>query len=141
VGSVLKPAGLENSKGILSAAYLKDPTDPTWKDDPAVKEWEAFMVKYYPEGDRTSTFTVFGYLLGQTMIHVLKQCGNDLTRENVMRQAANLKGLELDMLLPGIKINTSSNDYYPVKQMQMSRFNGENVELFGPVLSSGIAGE
>jgi branched-chain amino acid transport system substrate-binding protein len=141
VGSVLKPAGIENSKGILSAAFLKDPTDPTWKDHPAVKEWEAFMVKYYPEGDRTSTFTVYGYLLGQTMIQVLKQCGNDLTRENVMRQAANLKDLELDMLLPGIKINTSPNDYYPVKQMQMSRFNGENVELFGPMLSSGIAGD
>ena len=140
VGSVLKPAGIENSKGILSAAYLKDPTDPAWKDDPAVKEWEAFMVRYYPEGDRSSTFTVYGYLLGQTMIQVLKQCGSDLTRENVRRQAANLKNLELDMLLPGIKINTGPNDYYPVKQMQMSRFNGEYIELFGPVLSSGIVG-
>ena len=98
------------------------------------------MVRYYPEGDRSSTFTVYGYLLGQTMIQVLKQCGSDLTRENVRRQAANLKNLELDMLLPGIKINTGPNDYYPVKQMQMSRFNGEYIELFGPVLSSGIVG-
>ncbi len=140
VGSVLKPAGIENSKGIMSAVYLKDPTNPAWKDDPAVKEWEAFMVKYYPEGDRTSTFTVYGYLVAQTMIQVLKQCGDDLTRENVRRQAANLKDLDLGMLLPGIKINTSPSDYYPVKQMQMSRFNGEYTELFGPVLSSGIVG-
>jgi branched-chain amino acid transport system substrate-binding protein len=140
VGSVFKPAGIDNSKGVMSAGYVKDPTDPAWKGDPAVKEWEAFMVKYYPEGDRTSTFTVYGYLLSQTMVQVLKQCGDDLTRENVRRQAANLKGLELGMLLPGIKINTGPSDYYPIKQMQMSRFNGEHTELFGPVLSSGIAG-
>jgi branched-chain amino acid transport system substrate-binding protein len=140
VGSVLKPAGVENSKGVLSAAYLKNPTDPAWKDDPAVKEWEAFMLKYYPEGDRTSTFTVYGYVLTQTMVQVLKQCGDDLTRENVKRQAASIKALELGMLLPGIKINTGPDDYYPIKQMQMSRFNGEYTELFGPVLSSGIAG-
>jgi branched-chain amino acid transport system substrate-binding protein len=140
VGSVFKPAGTDNSKGVMSAAYVKDPTDPAWKGDPAVKEWEAFMVKYYPEGDRTSTFTVYGYLLSQTMVQVLRQCGDDLTRENVRRQAANLNGLELGMLLPGIKISTGPADYYPIKQMQMSRFNGENTELFGPVLSSGIAG-
>jgi branched-chain amino acid transport system substrate-binding protein len=140
VGSVLKPAGLENSKGILSSGYLKDPTDPTWKNDPAVKEWAAFMDKYYPEGDKTSTFTVYGYLTAQTMVQVLKQCGNDLTRENVMKQAANLKDLELTMLLPGIKINTGPNDYYPIKQMQMSRFNGEYGELFGPIISSGMSG-
>jgi branched-chain amino acid transport system substrate-binding protein len=140
VGSVLKPAGVENSKGVMSAGYLKDPTDPAWKDDPAVKEWEAFMVKYYPEGDRTSTFTVYGYLLSQTMVQVLRQCGEDLSRENIKRQAANLKALDLGMLLPGIKINTGPDDYYPIKQMQMSRFNGEYTELFGPVLSSGIAG-
>ena len=140
VGSVLRPAGLENSIGILSTGYLKDPTDPTWKNDPAVKEWAAFMDKYYPEGDKTSTFTVYGYLTAQTMVQVLKQCGNDLTRENVMKQAANLKDLELAMLLPGIKINTGPNDYYPIKQMQMSRFNGEHGELFGPIISSGMSG-
>jgi branched-chain amino acid transport system substrate-binding protein len=140
VGSVLKPAGLENSKGILSTGYLKDPTDPTWKNDPAVKEWAAFMDKYYPEGDKTSTFTVYGYLTAQTMVQVLKQCGDDLTRENVMKQAANLKDLELTMLLPGIKINTGPTDYYPIKQMQMSRFNGEYGELFGPIISSGMSG-
>jgi branched-chain amino acid transport system substrate-binding protein len=140
VGSVLRPAGLENSKGILSTGYLKDPTDPTWKNDPAVKEWAAFMDKYYPEGDKTNPFTVYGYLTAQTMVQVLKQCGDDLTRENVMKQAANLKDLELTMLLPGIKINTGPNDYYPIKQMQMSRFNGEYGELFGPIISSGMSG-
>ena len=137
VGSVLKPAGLETSKGILSTNYLKDPTDPTWKDDPAIKEWTAFMDQYFPEGDKTSTFSVYGYLTAQTMVQVLKQCGDDLTRENVMKQAANLKDFELELLLPGIKINTSPTDYFPVEQMQMSRFNGEHGELFG----SAIAGE
>ncbi|MEA2897818.1 MAG: branched-chain amino acid transport system substrate-binding protein [Bradyrhizobium sp.] len=137
VGSVLKPAGLEASKGILSTNYLKDATDPTWKDDPALKEWAAFMDKYFPEGDKTSTFSVYGYLTAQTMVQVLKQCGDELTRENVMKQATNLKDLELGMLLPGIKINTSPTDYFPVEQMQMSRFNGDHGELFG----SAIAGE
>jgi branched-chain amino acid transport system substrate-binding protein len=140
VGSVFKPAGLENSKGILSSGYLKDPTDPTWKGDAAVKEWAAFMEKYYPEGDKTSTFTVYGYLTAQTLVQVLKQCGDDLTRENVIKQAANLKNLELGMLLPGIKINTGPNDYYPIKQMQMSRFNGEHGELFGPIIAGEVSG-
>jgi branched-chain amino acid transport system substrate-binding protein len=137
VGSVLKPAGFENAKGILSTAYLKDPTDPTWKDDPSIKEWASFMDKYFPDGDKTSTFSVYGYLTAQTMAQVLKQCGDELTRENVMRQAANLKNLELGLLLPGIQINTSPSDYFPIEQMQMTRFNGEHTELFGPV----IAGE
>jgi branched-chain amino acid transport system substrate-binding protein len=135
VGSVLKPAGLENAKGILSTQYLKDPTDPTWKDDPAYKEWSAFMEKYYPEGDRTSTFTVYGYLAAQTFVQVLKQSGDDLTRENVMMQAANLKNFQLGMLLPGITINTSPTDFAPIKQMQMEKFSGEKWELFGPVFS------
>ena len=135
VGAVLKPAGLENSKGILSSNYIKDPTDPTWKNDPAIKQWSEFMDKYFPEGDKTSTFTVFGYALAQTMVQVLKQCGDELTRDNVMRQAANLKDFRLDLLLPGITINTGPNDYYPVEQMQMSRFNGEHGELFGTPIS------
>jgi branched-chain amino acid transport system substrate-binding protein len=138
VGSVLKPAGLENAKGILSTSYLKDATDPTWKDDPALKEWVAFMDKYFPEGDKSSTFSVYGYLTAQTMVQVLKQCGDELTRENVMRQAANLKDFELGMLLPGIKINTSPNDYFPIEQMQMSRFTGEHGELFGPMIGGEI---
>jgi branched-chain amino acid transport system substrate-binding protein len=140
VGSVLKPAGVENAKGIISAGYLKDPTDPAWKNDPATMEWNAFMDKYLPGGDKTSTFTVYGYLLAQTMVQVLKQCGDELSRENIMRQAANLKDLELGMLLPGIKINTGPNDYFPIEQMQMTRFNGEYTELFGPVLSSELGG-
>jgi branched-chain amino acid transport system substrate-binding protein len=135
VGSVLKPAGLENGKGILTAAFLKDPTDPTWKNNPGFVEWSAFMDKYFPDGDRASSFTAEGYSAAQAMVQVLRQCGDDLRRENIMRQAANLKDLELPMLLPGIKVNTSSNDYFPIKQMQMERFNGTTFELFGPVIS------
>jgi branched-chain amino acid transport system substrate-binding protein len=140
VGSVLKPAGLENSKGILSSNYIKDPTDPAWKDDPAIKEWAAFMDKYFPEGDKTSTFSVYGYALAQTMVQVLKQCGDELTRENVMKQAANLKDFAPGLLLPGIKINTSPTDFAPIKQIQMARFDGERWKLFGAVLSGEISG-
>jgi branched-chain amino acid transport system substrate-binding protein len=135
VASVLKPAGFENSQGILSTAYYKDPTDPTWKDDPAYKEWLAFMDKYYPEGDKTNNFTVYGYLAAQTLVQVLKQCGDDLTRENVMKHAANLKSLQLGMLLPGIAINTGPTDFAPIKQMQMEKFSDEKWERFGPVFS------
>jgi branched-chain amino acid transport system substrate-binding protein len=138
VGSVLKPAGLENSKGILSSNYIKDPTDPAWKDDPAIKEWAAFMDKYFPEGDKTSTFSVYAYATAQTMVQVLKQCGDELTRENVMKQAANLKNFELGLLLPGIRINTSPTDYFPIEQMQMSRFNGDHNELFGSPINGEI---
>ena len=138
VGSVLKPAGLEASKGILSTQYLKDPTDPTWDNDPGKKEWVAFMDKYYPEGDKTSTFTVYGYLVAQTMVEVLKNCKDDLTRANVMKQAASLKRLNHSMLLPGITINTSDKDFAPIKQMQMEKFNGERWELFGPVMSGDV---
>ena len=140
VGSVYKPAGLENSKGILSTIFLKDPTDPVWKDDPAIREWTAFMDKYFPEGDKSSVFPVYGYLTAQTLVQVLKQCGDDLTRENVMRQPANLKDLRLGLLLPGIKINTSPLDYFPVEQMQLTRFNGKHGELIGSVMS-GESGE
>src|SRR5712672_4186144 len=136
VGSVLKPAGLENSKGVLSTNYLKDPTDPTWKDDPAIKEWAAFMDKYFPEGDKTSTFSVYGYLTAQTMVQVLKQCGDNLTRENVMRQAANLKDFHPAMLLKGINMNTSPTDYQPMEEMALQRFNGERFEVFGELLSA-----
>ena len=138
VGSVLKPAGLDNCKGILSVNYLKDPTDPQWKDDPALKKWSAFMEKYYPDGDRTSTFTVYGYLVSQTMVHVLTQAGDNLTRENIMKQAASMKDVELDMLLPGVKLNTSATDYYPLEQLQMQKFTGERWELFGPVISGEV---
>jgi len=138
VGLVLKPAGLDASKGVLSTGYLKDPTDPTWDNDAGKKEWLAFMDKYYPDGDKTSSFTVYGFTVAQTLAQVLKQCGDDLTRESVMKHAANLKNLELPMLLPGIKINTSDKDFFPIKQMQMQKFNGERWELFGPVMSGEV---
>jgi len=134
VGGVLKPAGLDNAKGVLSTGYLKDPTDPTWVSDPAMKEWHAFLDKYYPDADRTNSSIVYGYLAAQTLVQVLKQCGDELTRENVMKQAANLN-LDLPLLLPGIKIKTSPTDYFPIEQMQMSRFVGDRWEFFGPVLS------
>jgi branched-chain amino acid transport system substrate-binding protein len=140
VGGVMRPAGLDNSRGVLSTAYLKDPTDPQWKNDSAYMEWVAFMDKYYPEGDKTSAFTVYGYSVAQTLIQVLKQCGDDLSRANVMRQAANLHDLRVGMLLPGITVNTSPTDFAPVKQMQMQRFNGQTWELFGPILNGALTG-
>jgi branched-chain amino acid transport system substrate-binding protein len=138
VGSVLKPAGVENAKDVLSTAYYKDPTDPAWQNDAAFKDWLAFMDKYFPDGDRTSGFTVYGYAVAQTMTRVLEQCRDDLTRANVMKQAASLKGLTIPMLLPGITINTSATDFFPIEQMQMMRFTGERWELFGPVLSGQV---
>lgn len=138
VGGVLKPAGFENAKGILSTAYTKDPTDPQWADDPAYKEWAAFMDEHYPEGDKSSSFTVYGYAAAQTLQKVLEQAGDDLSRENIMKQAANLNDFELGMLLPGIVINTSDTDFFPIEQMQMMRFNGEGWELFGPVIDGSV---
>jgi branched-chain amino acid transport system substrate-binding protein len=135
IGGVLRPAGLDNSQGILSSYYLKDATDPSWNNDSGYKDWLAFMEKYFADGDKTSSFTVYGYTVAQTLVQVLKQCGDDLTRANVMRQAANLKDLELGMLLPSIKINTSATDFYPIKQMQMQRFTGERWQSIGPVMS------
>ena len=139
VGSVLKPAGLENAKGIYSSYYLKDGTDPQWKDDAGLKEWAAFMDKYFPDGDKTSSFTVYGYSVAQTLVQVLKQCGDNLTRENVMKQAASLD-LDLGMLLPGIKIKTSATDFYPIEQMQMQQFNGERWVPVGDVMSGAVGG-
>jgi branched-chain amino acid transport system substrate-binding protein len=139
VGSVLKPAGLENAKDILSTYYLKDATDPQWKNDAGMKGWSDFMDKYFPEGDKTSSFTVYGYSVAQTLVQTLKQSGDMLTRENVMKQAANLD-LELPMMLPGIKIKTSATDFYPIEQMQMQRFNGERWESIGEVMSGEVGG-
>jgi branched-chain amino acid transport system substrate-binding protein len=140
IGGVLKPAGLDNSKGILSTYYLKDANDPAWKDDPGYKDWLDFMDKHFPDGDKTSSFTVYGYTVAQTLVQALKQCGDNLTRENVMKQAANLKNLELGMLLPGIKINTSPTDFYPIQQMQMQEFTGERWKSIGPVMRGDIGG-
>jgi branched-chain amino acid transport system substrate-binding protein len=140
VGGVLRAAGLENAKDVISTYYQKDPTDPAWKDDAGFKAWSAFMEKYYPEGDRTSTFTTYGYSAAQTLVQVLKQCGNDLTRANVMKQAASLKDFQLEMLLPGIKLNTSAADFYPVEQMQLVRFTGTQWERFGEIIGGEIGG-
>ncbi len=141
VGAVMQPAGLEASKGVISVNYGKDPLDPTWKDDPGMKKYFDFMAKYFPEGDRNSSFNTYGYGTAQLMVHVLKQCGDDLTRENVLKQATNLKNVQLDLALPGIVGNTTPNDYRVNKQLQMMKFNGERWELFGPILEdSGPAG-
>jgi branched-chain amino acid transport system substrate-binding protein len=133
VGVVLKPAGLEASKGLLTTYYIQDPTDPQWKNGQGYKDWLAFMKKYYPEGSVEDAFNVYAYSVAQTLVHVLKQCGNDLSRENVMRQAASIKGLTLPMLLPGIKINTSPTDFAPIEQEQLAKFDGERWALFGEI--------
>src|ERR1700712_5454789 len=138
VAAVLKPAGLQYAKDIISTTYLKDPTDPAWKNDPGVKTWEAFMDKYYPDGDKANANNVYGYVLAQSMVQVLKQCGDNLTRENVMKQAANLKDFSTDMMLPGIKANTAPDDYFPIEQMQLMKFNGEAWELFGDVIDGEV---
>ena len=141
VGAVMQPAGLEASKGVISVNYGKDPSDPTWKDDPGMKRYFDFMAKYYPDGDKNSSFNTYGYGTAQLMVHVLKQCGDDLTRANVLKQATNLKNVELDLALPGILGNTTPNDYRVNKQLQMMRFNGERWELFGPIIEdTGAAG-
>jgi len=141
VGAVLKPAGLEASKGVISVNYGKDPLDPAWKDDPGIRKYFDFMAKYYPDGDRNSNFNTYGYSTAQLLIHVLQQCGDNLTRENVMKQAASLKGVKLDLALPGILANTSPSDYRVNKQLQMMRFDGERWERFGPILQdTGPAG-
>jgi branched-chain amino acid transport system substrate-binding protein len=140
VGAALKPAGLENAKDIVSDFYIKDPTDPQWKDDPGYQQWAAFMDKYYPEGDKTDAGNVVGPSFCQTMVQVLKQCGDNLTRDSIMKEAANLHDFTVPMLLPGIKINTSPTDFAPIKQIQMARFDGERWKLFGPVLNGEISG-
>jgi len=141
IGSVLKPAGLENAKGLVSTNYGKEALDPQWKDDPGVKRYLAFMEKYYPDGDKASNFNAYAYGVAQLLTHVLQQCGDDLTRENVMKQATSLKDFMGDLALPGITISTSPTDYHLFKRLQMMRFNGEHWELFGPILEvAGPAG-
>jgi branched-chain amino acid transport system substrate-binding protein len=134
IGGVMKPAGYENDQGILSTAYLKDPKDSEWKNDAAMTEWRAFMTKWYPEGDQDDASTVFAYGVAKGLEQVLRQCGDDLSRENVMKQAANLN-FEIGIYLPGTKIKTSPTDFSPIEQLQMQRFKGESWERFGPVMS------
>ncbi|MFY9951835.1 ABC transporter substrate-binding protein [Bradyrhizobium sp.] len=141
VGAVMKPAGLEASNGVISVGYGKDPLDPTWKDDAGMKKYFDFMAKYYPDGDKDSSFNSYGYGTTQLLIYVLKQCGDNLTRENIMKQATSLKNVQLDLSLPGILVNTTPDDYRVNKQLQMMKFNGERWELFGPILEdTGPAG-
>ena len=138
VAATLKPAGLENAKGIISDNSFKDPTDPQWQTDAGYKSWVSFMDKYYPRGDRTDNQNVYGPSIAATTVQMLKQCGDELTRENVMKQAANLQHLELPMLLPGITINTSPTNFAAIRQAQMRRFDGERYVPFGPILSGTI---
>jgi ABC-type branched-subunit amino acid transport system substrate-binding protein len=141
VGAVMKPAGLDAAKGVISVNYGKDPLDPTWKDDAGMKRYFDFMAKYYPDGDKDSNFNTYGYATAQLLVHVLKQCGDDLTRDNVMKQAASINGFSTDIALPGITVRTSPTDYRVNKQLQMMKFNGERWELFGPILEdTGAAG-
>jgi branched-chain amino acid transport system substrate-binding protein len=139
VGGVIKPAGFENAQGILSAAYAKDGADPQWDNDPGMKKFLAFLEKYYPEGDKLNASVVYGYGVAQTMVKVLQMCGDNLTRENVMKQAARLKDFEPDTLLPGVKINTSATDFAPIKQLQMMRFKGEKWDPFGDIISGELS--
>jgi branched-chain amino acid transport system substrate-binding protein len=136
IATVMKPAGLEKSKGVITAVYGKDPTDAHWKDDPGFKEYAAFIAKYMSPNDLIDANAVYGFGAAATMTQVLKQCGNDLSRENVMKQAANLKDLELPMALPGIKINTSPDNFSPIRQEQLALFNGESWERFGELLQA-----
>jgi branched-chain amino acid transport system substrate-binding protein len=136
VDVVLKPAGMAASKDLITSLYLKDPTDPQWANDAGYKEWLAFMQKYYPDGNTKDAFNVYGYTVAQTLVHVLKQAGKDLSRENVMKQSASIKDLALPMFLPGIKMNTSADDFYPIEQEQLAKFDGERWVLFGEIFDA-----
>ncbi len=139
VGSVIKPAGFENAQGILSAAYAKDGADSQWDNDPGMKKFYAFLEKNFPEGNKLDGSVVYGYGAAQTMVKVLEMCGDNLTRENVMKQAASLKDFAPDTLLPGVKITTTATDFAPIEQLQMQRFKGEKWELFGDIISGELS--
>jgi branched-chain amino acid transport system substrate-binding protein len=136
IGGVIEPAGYENSEGILSAAYLKEAADPQWDDDPGMKNVLAFLQKYNPTANKLDGSVMYGYGAAQTLVQVLKMCGDDLTRVNVMKQAASLTDFEPDTLLPGIKINTSPTDFAPIHQLKMMRFKGRKWDLFGDIISA-----
>jgi branched-chain amino acid transport system substrate-binding protein len=140
IGAVIRPAGLENAQGIISVAYLMDALDPQWKDTPGMKAFDEFLAKDFPEGNRADSLVMGGFNVAQALVQVLKQCGDNLTRENVMAQAGNLKDFRTTNLLPGITVNTSTTDFAPIKQMQLRRLSGERWELFGDVLSDEIGG-
>jgi branched-chain amino acid transport system substrate-binding protein len=135
VSATLEPAGIEKSIGIVSLFYFKDPTDPQWQNDKGYQEWVAWMKKYYPDGDLADGFNVYAYNVAQGLVQVLKQCGDDLSRENIMKQAANLN-MELPMLLPGVKVSTGPKQFFPIREMQLAKFNGKIWELFGDVVKT-----
>jgi len=139
ISATIRPAGVDNSQGIISSAWLKDPTDPQWKDDADIKSWNAFLDKYYPEANRADANVIYGYAVAQTMVHVLQQCGNNLTRANVMKQAASMHDYTVAGLLPGVKINTSASDFAPVSQLQLMRLKGDTWERFGDIISSDVS--
>jgi ABC-type branched-subunit amino acid transport system substrate-binding protein len=136
IASVMKPAGYENSQGIISAAYLKDPNDPQWKNDKGMNEWRAFMTRWYPEGDQTDAATVFGYGVAQGLVQALRQCGDEMTRANLMKQLSNMD-MEIGIYLPGIRVKTTATDWAPLEQLQLMKFKGELWELFGPLMDGG----
>jgi branched-chain amino acid transport system substrate-binding protein len=140
IGSVMKPAGFENGQDIISVQYLKDTSDPAWKDDAGMKAFDEFLAKDFPEGNRIDAFVMYGYSVAQTLVHVLQACGDDLTRANVMKQAASIKNLELGGLLPGIKINTSATDFAPISAVQLVRFKGEAWDRFGDIIEADVGG-
>jgi branched-chain amino acid transport system substrate-binding protein len=133
---VLKPAGLDKSEGIISALFMKDPTNPLWRDDDDVQTWLAWMKKYYPEGDIDEPFNVYPYAVAYTLQHVLEKCGDNLTRENIMKQAASIKDLKVPMLIDGITVNTAADDFYPIEELRLARFNGSEWEVFGDLISA-----
>jgi branched-chain amino acid transport system substrate-binding protein len=140
IGAVIKPAGFENSQDIISSNYLKDTSDPQWKNDAGMKAFDEFLTKYFPEGNRVDGSVMYGYTVAQGLVHVLKACGDDLTRENIMKQAASINGLELGGLLPGVKVQTSATDFAPISQLQLEKFKGEKWELFGDIISGDVGG-
>jgi branched-chain amino acid transport system substrate-binding protein len=136
IANTLRPAGLQNASGVISTSFLKDASDPAWKDDPAMKAWSSFMDKYYPDGDKDDTNAVFGYAVAETLFQVLSQCGDDLSRENVMRQAASLRGYQSSVALPGITFNTGPADFHPIKQQRLVQFDGTAWQPIGDVIES-----
>jgi branched-chain amino acid transport system substrate-binding protein len=140
VGAVMKPAGFDNGQDIISSNYLKDPTDAQWKNDAAMKAWNEFLDKYYPDANRADSGVMYGYIVAQGLEQVLRACGDDLTRANVMKQAASIKDFEPRGLLPGVKVNTSATDFAPISQLQLMKFKGETWELFGDVLTGDVGG-
>jgi branched-chain amino acid transport system substrate-binding protein len=138
VGATINPAGPEKAVGVITSAYAKDPTDPEWNNDPGMNEWRAFMKKYIPDGDLADGGYVFAFGVSMTLVQVLRQCGDDLSRENIMKQAANIKHLDVPVLLPGVYVATSPTNFHPIRQMQLTRWTGKTYERFGNVIDAAV---